>query len=255
MSANIRGLQLAVANRISLSTTKKIISQCIRSYLQSFIVSKDHNGSNLLEKRNVDPGRPCTHQSLQEDTDKAIIGTGNFCSGSIDFDDRYDASIHRYERIHHRENIISLPSSWPTITLHAKFDNGTSADALSPSARPPLAVSNEPLKQRFGQSPNTGQKHAKGSPDSVFRPMEDYIIRYLRSCDNLNQSFRLFKPSAPLRSVSEDTMTASHQKSQTPESYKREEDIFEMDGKTLLLGDVAENGGSSCLHRLKKSRH
>ncbi|KAL8850959.1 MAG: hypothetical protein Q9221_004104 [Calogaya cf. arnoldii] len=191
---------------ISLSTTKKIISHCIRTYLQSFTLPEDDSGSNLLEKSNSDPWRPCTHQTLQEDTDKIVIDTRDFSSGSTDCDGRCDTSNHR--------------------TLHAQAGNGMSADALSPSASHPLREAQGPLKQRLGQSTRTEQKPVTVNSDSVFRPMEDYIVG----------------PQAPLRSVSEGTLTVFHQKFQGPELSKREESIFEMDGKTLLLGDVAENG-------------
>ncbi|KAL8674711.1 MAG: hypothetical protein Q9168_000869 [Polycauliona sp. 1 TL-2023] len=94
-------------------------------------------------------------------------------------------------------------------------------------------------KQRSG---HRGQKHVQGSPDSVFRPLEDYIIQCFGSCEVLNESFRVSKSPAPLRSASEGHMIASRQKSPVSGLGLCEEDIFEMDGKTLLLGDVAENG-------------
>ncbi|KAL8659885.1 MAG: hypothetical protein Q9226_000179 [Calogaya cf. arnoldii] len=213
----------AVVSSISLSTTKKIISHCIRTYLQSFIVPEDDSGSNLLEKSNSDPWRPCTHQTLQEGTDKIVIDTRDFSSGSTDCDGGCDTSHHR--------------------TLHAQAGTGMSADALSPSASHPLREAQGPLKQRLGQTTKTEQKQVTINSYSVFRPMEDYIVRYFRSCDCLNESFRLVRPLAPLRSVSEGILIASHQKPQGPELSKCEESIFEMDGKTLLLGDVAENGG------------
>ncbi|CAL8580300.1 Putative E3 ubiquitin-protein ligase [Xanthoria parietina] len=211
-------------------------------YLQSFIVSKDDNGSNLLEKGNVEPGRSCTYQSVKKTTDKANMHMDDFVSGFVDFNGGNGPSNQKDERVHLGHDLPSLPSSWPTRTLHAQLDNSTSAEEWASLDRPLLAVSQPPLKPKFEQNPKIGQRHVKTSPDAIFRPMEDYIIRFFRICDNLNESFHLCKPPAPLRSVSEGTMTASQPKSQIPKLYKCEEEVFEMDEKTLLLGDVAENG-------------
>ena len=244
MIVKIEDLQVALANKISLSTTKKIISQCIRDHLQSFIVPGDDNGINLLEKGNNDPRQPCAHQSPQKGIARNIISTGDFDSAFIDFGDKPDTSSYRCERKHLRDDLLSSPA-WPARTPHAHIGTETSADTSSSSTRCAPAGSQGDPERISGQGPKMEQKHDNARWDSVFRPMEDYIIRHFRSCVNLNESFCFLKPPVPLRSVSEGTITASHQIHHLLKVDKPGDDIFELDGKTLLLGDVAENGGLS----------
>ncbi|KAL8926063.1 MAG: hypothetical protein Q9172_001942 [Xanthocarpia lactea] len=229
------------STKISLSATKEIINQCIRNHLQSFIVPGDDNGNNLLKKDNDDPRQPCAYQSSQKELDWNIIGTGDLGSAFIDFGDMRDTSSYRCERKHLCDDLPSLPA-WPAGTLDAQLGTGTSADTSSSSARRSPAGSQGIPELRSAKGPKMEQKHDNASGNSVFRPMEDYIIRHFGSCVSLNESFCFLKPPVPLRSVSEGTMTASHQIHLPLELDKPGDDIFELDGKTLLLGDVAENG-------------
>ncbi|KAI4279796.1 MAG: hypothetical protein LQ337_000076 [Flavoplaca oasis] len=116
---------------------------------------------------------------------------------------------------------------------------------MSPPAGHALAVAEDSIKQKLGHSPRTGQDHVKVNSDNIFRPMENYIVQCFHDCGLLNESFCPSKPPPPLRSVSEGTMTLSNQKFQASDLHKRKEAIFEIDGKTLLLGDVAENGAAT----------
>ena len=241
--ATIESLHLAVVNGISPSTTNQILSHCIRNYLHSFYVSEDDNEINRLENGNA---YSCAHQTLAADTDKVVIDPGDRGAGSLHFKDGCDTFDRRYSRIYLHHHAPCLPSSWPTRTC-AQSGNGVPAHATSPPAGHAPAVAQEPLKQRFGHISKIGQDHVKVNSDNIFRPMENYIVQYFHDCALLNESFCLSKPPPPLRSVSEGTLNLPDQKSQASDLHKHEEAIFEVDGKTLLLGNVAENGGSSCL--------
>ncbi|KAL8882918.1 MAG: hypothetical protein Q9198_000149 [Flavoplaca austrocitrina] len=118
-------LQSGSLNGISLSTTNQILSHCLRTYMHSFIVSEEDNGTTHLENGNAGP---CANETRAAHTDKVIIDPGDCGTGSLQFDE---------------------------------------------------------------------------------------------GCD-----------------------TFDYQKSQASDLYKRKEAIFEIDGKTLLLGDVAENGAA-----------
>lgn len=113
---------------------------------------------------------------------------------------------------------------------------------------PSLPDSNSPLpsgiKQLNGQGYQYDGDHENSVNNSIFRMAEEYIVRCFRTCDTLNESFLTCRPPAPQRSVSEGTMTALYRSPHTSDARLNHEDIFELDAKTLLLGDVAENGGS-----------
>ncbi|KAL8983135.1 MAG: hypothetical protein Q9205_002538 [Flavoplaca limonia] len=237
--ATIESLHLAVVDGISLSTTNQILSHCLRTYMHSFILSEEDNGITQLENGNAGP---CAHETRAAHTDKVIIDPGDCGTGSLQFDDMCDTFDRGYGRIYVYEHAPCLQSSWPTRTSQAQTGKGVSTHVMSPPAGHALAVAEESIKQKLGHSPRTGQDHVKINSDNIFRPMENYIVQSFHDCDLLNQSFCLSKPPPPLRTVSEGTITLSDQKSQASDLYKRKEAIFEIDGKTLLLGDVAENG-------------
>jgi E3 ubiquitin-protein ligase HECTD2 len=86
----------------------------------------------------------------------------------------------------------------------------------------------------------TQRKNANGAK-SLFKPLEDYIIASFGSFECVNSSFSTVRPKMVPRAASEGT-----KQSMAPppsERYPRNEtQMSEMDAKTLLLGDFAENG-------------
>ena len=62
-------------------------------------------------------------------------------------------------------------------------------------------------------------------------------------CDYLNEAFLAAKPIGPPRSVSESAMTTSKPRPKLIDLHESTGETFEMDAKTLLLGNYAENGG------------
>ncbi|KAL8768377.1 MAG: hypothetical protein Q9209_005411 [Squamulea sp. 1 TL-2023] len=205
------------------------------------ILLRHCNWTNPPEECNDDPWQSLAEQCQPKDTIKNIVDARDFGSASFALNDSlYGDQTCERQQLH--DDLLPLPSSWPMGALDAPFGTGPSADALSSSARHATAGPHGVLKQRPKQDSEIEQKSVNVSSDSVFRPLEDYIIRCFRSCDILNESFCIPKPPVPPRSVSESTMTVLHQTAQAPEMHKYEEDNFELDGKTLLLGDVAENG-------------
>ena len=75
----------------------------------------------------------------------------------------------------------------------------------------------------------------------VFKPLEIYLLASLQDCACLNASFTISRPGLPVRAASEGTML----KNTNPvlsTSMDSNISLSEVDAKTLLLGDVAENG-------------
>jgi E3 ubiquitin-protein ligase HECTD2 len=79
---------------------------------------------------------------------------------------------------------------------------------------------------------------------NVFKPLEDHIIASFGSLECINTSFSTARPNIAPRAASEGnrrtnlvTPTAS-----TDRQARKDAQLSEMDAKTLLLGDFAENG-------------
>ena len=76
---------------------------------------------------------------------------------------------------------------------------------------------------------------------NIFKPLEDYIIASFGSFECINSSFSTLRPSIAPRTQSEGVrrnVTAPL----AERSARKETDLSEMDAKTLLIGDFAENG-------------
>lgn len=148
----------------------------------------------------------------------------------------------------------NLSSSLPNLALQVDFDTRSRAEALpSPNGSRP-SIPRSGSKLLGSRKSVVGQDTRRGKSQSVFQALEDYIIGCFRHCDCLNRSFSFPKPAAPTRSVSEGTVTALHQGDQAPELRAYEEDVFALDAKILLLGDVAENGSTCPISLLQRRR-
>lgn len=96
----------------------------------------------------------------------------------------------------------------------------------------PLAFS--PLDDLRESSPDT--------PRYIFRPLENYIVDSFTTCDCLNASFMTSRPRPTARAASEDLLLSKNVVSKAENWDDRGTLLSEMDAKTLLLGDFAENG-------------
>lgn len=101
------------------------------------------------------------------------------------------------------------------------------------------------------------------TPRGIFAPLEDYIITSLGTLECVNNSFSTSRSSTTLRTPSDENgknRAPPQDEKLTPTS----ETLSELDAKTLLLGDFAENGswwtggrsgGASSFERLRVSRN
>jgi len=77
--------------------------------------------------------------------------------------------------------------------------------------------------------------------NNIFKPVEEYIVKCFGSFECINSSFSTIRPGITPRSASE-----GNRKGSAPIPCERQprtdETMSELDAKTLLLGDFAENG-------------
>lgn len=76
----------------------------------------------------------------------------------------------------------------------------------------------------------------------VFLNLETYIISCLNGVECLNASFMTHRPSQPFRTASEGTVTRQAANSKSEDLCEDSSVFPDLDAKTLLLGDFAENG-------------
>ncbi|MCJ1392434.1 putative E3 ubiquitin-protein ligase [Xylographa bjoerkii] len=103
---------------------------------------------------------------------------------------------------------------------------------------PPILRKSLPRSATAGMTPNAPKKTL---PKYVFHPLETYLAACLSDCECLNDSFDIGRPSQPVRATSEASLL--NEKSKGREGFQRSDaPLPGLDGKTLLLGNFAENG-------------
>ncbi|KAI4125451.1 MAG: hypothetical protein LQ338_004233 [Usnochroma carphineum] len=209
--------------QLSLTETDRIIDDCVLRHLRSCSNSEDSSPTPLQE----DLVRDFRDAKGTNIAPRKLHATSRL---RVKDDERQESSTH----------VPFLSSSLPV--LQANLGTNLQVDALTPPSKSPQLSPLLGCKQPSGQEHQQGLVNESGSCASVFRPLEDYIINCFRTCDTLNNSFLSSRPSGAQHSLSEGTVTALHEYSQPPDLRRQREDTSELDAKTILLGDIAENG-------------
>jgi E3 ubiquitin-protein ligase HECTD2 len=97
--------------------------------------------------------------------------------------------------------------------------------------------------ERPDVSDHDGTSRSRVSSESIFRPVENYVTSCLAGCATLNRSFLTTRPEFQ-RAASEgqSTRIAPSKSHLSPPVNDNKLSEVEVDAKTLLLGDIAENG-------------
>lgn len=142
------------------------------------------------------------------------------------------------------------PSDSTLTTLHSSrngvpsFVRGHSADPFSTSL--PMHSRSHDAKGRELSETGSTPLNLSGPSTEIFRLVEDYIAGCFVGCATLNTSFLTARPphEPKARSGSGTILQPRRQHSEPVTNPVFESDAFlsELDAKTLLLGDVAENG-------------
>jgi E3 ubiquitin-protein ligase HECTD2 len=91
-----------------------------------------------------------------------------------------------------------------------------------------------------GRTSDDGDEGYPRGDESIFRPLEKYILDCFASWECVNNSFIMDRPILPTRAASEGTKEGC--KSVKGTSKHHAAPLSGLDAKTLLLGDFAENG-------------
>ncbi|KAL8920075.1 MAG: hypothetical protein Q9208_006428 [Pyrenodesmia sp. 3 TL-2023] len=227
-------------SELSLRVTGKLLDDCVLRYLQSFLHAEESPVEDISWTYNAIQDTPPTRRTQQGDASSKFTITGSMNSVPLKIHPMNRRRVDSSERQSLQSHTPFLSSSLPVV--EAGFDISLQDDVLSSLSRSPPSAPLPDLRQQTIRRHQQGQDTEKGICDSIFRPVEDYIVKSYRTCDTLNNSFLSSRPSAPQRSVSEGTMTTPYGCIPSSNIPIFKGDIFEVDAKTLLLGDVAENG-------------
>ncbi|KAL1881667.1 putative E3 ubiquitin-protein ligase [Paecilomyces lecythidis] len=239
---------------ISVERTKRIVDQCVSSYLQKRL--------DILESRlsstGVNGQRYDTYPQSQTNGKLGAEVPGNQWLIAPDS----QLSTSPKETWESSGDYLSPPKGYGDVR------NGEgSRSHLSPYAadaerrhlrRKNRSSSDIPAVPGRNRSPrgaghSANEASPRGPSDNrplIFRPLEDYIISCFRGCECLNNSF------STARSSSQTTHEVPAQRVKTEQNPTSnsvlDPAMFEPDAKTLLLGDVAENSTWWLGHRVRR---
>ena len=200
---------------LSLERTRAIIDHCLHLYLES----------RRLE-------RSKSHENQSRSTPGPAIGTGMERAG-----------LKPSSRMDIRKNSESAIFSRPV--LNTMRSNPLLNDPSPFSSSPRVQSHLEPQRKRLDLSDISDNEQSSKSRTrtAIFRPVETYITSCLTDCATLNRAFLSVRPDYR-RAASEGTPSAivTDKGSFSSPGIGNPSSGVEVDAKTLLLGDIAENG-------------
>ncbi|RMZ79347.1 hypothetical protein DV737_g3465, partial [Chaetothyriales sp. CBS 132003] len=150
-------------------------------------------------------------------------------------------------------------SAWPAFKIRSRSEPASSspvhssrtdpAYCLPPDSRPAALdgrerslSSRQPTADLSEPAPAPSNPSQQPPRPHIFALLEDYIAASFNGCSALNASFFTVKPAQESKCGT--SPTGRKRKGSEPAAPTHEADVFlsEMDAKTLLLGDFAENG-------------
>lgn len=231
---------------VSLFKTKEIIEDCITIYL------KAHLGNSSRDTKDDN----YKHSTGTPHVANGVVSNKHKVSGAPN--DHAD-NISSAATQHQTKNVSKSLQSQILPARPAMNPNPYLADVQSPISqdrqiKPPRPIQRPPSRappppptitlHEVSSNPleNVDKSATRDLSTSIFRPLENYIIACFANCNVLNTSFPITNPSPLLRAASEGIPNQTSQTSNRGKWNDDETPFSEMDAKTLLLGDFAENG-------------
>ncbi|KAL2073382.1 hypothetical protein VTL71DRAFT_10706 [Oculimacula yallundae] len=228
---------------LSLGRTSQIINQCIATYLVQHLKHDEESNSSpgpsppqspawksttTVENITVqeEPSRGRNH--LHPEPDRARVHS----------DGRSDTQVDGYPAL----SIPFTSEQQPNAHPYSRSSPGSFFDAHMEQRNKDLHSGAQKAAHSNDRAAVDGaQRSHSGASIGIFKPLEDYIIASFGTFECVNSSFSTTRPTLAPRAQSEGirrNVTAPL----ADRTTQMETELSEMDAKTLLIGDFAENG-------------
>ncbi|KAI9770729.1 MAG: putative E3 ubiquitin-protein ligase [Geoglossum simile] len=244
---------------ISLEKTRSIIDHCLILYLETRHTLKSSHG---IQPTNAQHGRSEATRRAESD------------NSSSKTQERVTLDAHQFDRewsfdtrppaLDAPAYSASTPERGPSHLDRINRETfGSSVPSVPTRPPPPVPRESKPrhsTQHRYGQAietitnegrpPDRGRASEAGNEGkslddiSVFDPLEKYIINCFASWECVNASFAADKPGSSVRAASKGANEGMKEgrKSVRESPNHHVAPLSNLDAKTLLLGDFAENG-------------
>lgn len=231
---------------MSLDRTKALVARCINSYLvarlDGLTRSSNYDSPEQPGEMSHSASGPGKSPRFELSTSECPNAQSTERSMTIDELPSRDVSAES-----EKSGVLVKPLILPLTPTAARFrpnqygiptEIATQTIIPTVCAPPPRIVGRKSLPN---DSLPIDQPSKSRCSKFIFRPVEDYLVTCLGHCDCLNASFLIAKPLQPARAVSEGTGFRARA-SKRYDSHDFESPMSEVNAKTFLPGDFAENG-------------
>ncbi|KAI6250384.1 putative E3 ubiquitin-protein ligase mug30 [Erysiphe necator] len=224
---------------LSLEKINSIVDNCITAYL---IDRLKYSNNYVLPPKQSDLAQNGTDVD-EEFSENQCLTESNVAPLSIP-----------HSTSHHEPQLkYTDPQRKPSQNSHDLTSNQFSSSTPGNffprhKSRKEQEVSSSPLKKSSGSLCDAAEKEIeieqriKYNVKRIFKPLEDHIVSSFGSFECVNSSFCTAMPNTVPRAMSEGPKHVSRICQPIERKSVAETQISEMDAKTLLLGDFAENG-------------
>ncbi|TVY85235.1 putative E3 ubiquitin-protein ligase [Lachnellula suecica] len=231
---------------LSLEKTKNLLDQCIKAYLMDRLNHGDEQAGSPIESPPLSPS--WVHHDL--DTRRGHAETRSA------HDPNTQRLPHRTPPIHlSRRPVGASPRETVRRAVTTPYSTSSPGDFFASHMERQERATNS-NRTNGGDVARPGNKYASGeklepeqqkraaATKGLFQPLDDYILTSFGSVECINASFSTLRPNLAPRTVSEGNRRKAspvrdrHTRTDIPMS----DELSDMDPKTLLLGDFAENG-------------
>ncbi|KAF8863562.1 HECT-domain-containing protein [Acephala macrosclerotiorum] len=233
---------------LSVERTGKIIDQCITTYLVDHLKHDDGSTSSPVHSPPRSPTGTGSRlegwsEPSEERLSEEVAPRATSRTRAIHFSERPpNDSHHPHEHglIHQmsRTNLTPYSRSSPGSFLVEHMEQRDRRDRSNPSMD---AIGVGPGQREYVDGEDTYPRHRAVASRSILKPLEDYIIASFGSFECINSSFSTVRPNKAPRAASEGNRR-TNPNLPTDRQARKDTQMSEMDAKTLLLGDFAENG-------------
>lgn len=144
---------------------------------------------------------------------------------------------------HHlsNSNLVSYSKSTPGSFFAEHMESRNRGQHATPSIN---VTGHDAGKEKFLYDAKELHTRPSNGDRNVFKPLEDHIIASFGSLECVNTSFNTVRSNIAPRAASEGNrrMNVASQAALPDRHTRKDAQLSEMDAKTLLLGDFAENG-------------
>ncbi|KUJ18244.1 HECT-domain-containing protein [Mollisia scopiformis] len=231
---------------LSVERTRQIIDQCITTYLLEHLKHDDGSassppGSPTGVRSSSERWRKPSEDRLSEEVQtrgpsrtRAIHLSERASNDADDSEEPDNSLVHDMSRAH----LTSYSKSSPGSFFAEHMEQRDRRQRSSPSID---ATRETPNRREYVNGAEARHPRQARPPRNILKPLEDYIVACFGSFECINTSFSTVRPNMAPRAASEGNRRASP-RAPIERQARKDVQMSEMDAKTLLLGDFAENG-------------